>query len=206
MELDVTDAARIAGVSQRTVQRALSDGRLGMARTLGRQTTTDDLAVQAWIRTTSRGRKWSGRTLDAGIDLLSGGRGESVSSSERSRLRARLRQMDARQIASSAWVGTWARYRDLGGADAQPIGSSAADPASLGMVPGESWARFADVPDLDEFEASQPVVADPDGDLVVIERRHDDRRARVLVDTYVLGDARESTAAARQLMAVVDAL
>lgn len=205
MELTVADAAQIAGVSLRTVQRALGNGSLGTARVLGRQATTDDLAVQAWIRTTSRGRKWSSRTLEAAIDLLSGGRGESVSSSERSRLRATLREMTARQIASSSWIGTWSRYRTFGEVDAQLIGPSIADLSFLGIVAGESWMRFAEVADLDQFEATQPVAADPDGDLVVIERFHDNRGARQLVDIYVLGDARESAAAARELEAAAHA-
>lgn len=201
----MADAARVAGVSPRTAQRALSDGRLGMARTVGRQTTTDDLATLAWMRTKSRGRKWSVRTLNAALDLMSGGDGRTISPSERSRLRSLLRTMDARQIASSAWVGTWSRYRTLGEVEAQPIGPSAIDPSSLGIVPGQSWVRFVDVPDLDRFEASQPVIADPDGDFVVIERPHDARLARTLIDTYVLGDARESAAAARKLAAAVHA-
>lgn len=66
--------------------------------------------------------------------------------------------------------------------------------------------RFAELADLDQFEAKQPVAADPDGDLVVIERSHDNRVARQLVDTYVLGDARESAAAAAKLAAAVHSL
>ena len=67
------------------------------------------------------------------------------------------------------------------------------------MVAGESWMRFGQVDDLGRFEATQPVLADPDGDLVVLERVRDDRWARQMVDTYVLGDSRESAAAARAL-------
>lgn len=199
----MADAARIAGVTPRTAQRALNDGRLGIARTVGRQSTTDDLAVLAWMRTKARGRKWSSRTRDAALDLLSGGRGESIPASARSRLRSALRELSAAQIASSAWVGVWSRYRTLGEVEVQLIGPSVAD---LGLVPGESFVRFADVSDLDRFEASQLVVADPDGDLVVLERPHDDRLAQVLVDAYVLGDARESAASAAELRACVDAL
>lgn len=206
MELTVIDAARIAGVSPRTVQRAVADGSLGLARVVGRQSTTDDLAVQAWMRTTCRGRKWSARIREAALDLLSGGPGDSITASERSRLRAALRGMRARQIASSAWIGMWARYRSLGEVDLQLIGPSAVDSLSLGMVAGDSWMRFAQADDLGRVEATQPVLAEPDGDLVVIERAADDGWARRMVDTYVLGDARESAAAARQLEAAAHAL
>lgn len=206
MELTVADAAQIAGVSTRTVQRALEDGSLDMARTIGRQTTTDDLAVQAWIRTTTRGRKWSGRTRDAALDLLSNGRGDMVSpvraipaaSGLAGSLRPAARFIDVdRHVVEVSALGT---------VDVHLIGPSAVDPADLGIVAGESWMRFAEVLDLDELEATQPVSADPDGDLVVIERPHDGRRARSLVDTYVLGDARESAADARELEAVAHAL
>lgn len=206
MEVTVAEAARIAGVSSRTVQRAVADGSLGLARVIGRQSTTDDLAVQAWLRTTCRGRKWSPRIREAALDLLSGGSGDLITSSERSRLRVALRGMNALQMASSAWIGTWARYRSLGEVVLRPIGPSVVDPSSLGMVSGESWMRFAQVDDLGHFEATQPVLADPDGDLVVVEREYDDRWARQMVDTYVLGDSRESAAAARALEAAAHAL
>lgn len=200
------DAAKVAGVTPRTVQRALGDGTLGMARVLGRQITTDDLALQAWIRTKSPGRKWSARTRDAALTLLSNKQGDRLSASERSRLRAALRTMSARHIAALCWSGTWARYRRLRAFDICLIGPSAISPSMLGLVAGESWITFAETQDLDTFERTQPVIADPDGDLVVIERPHDSRRAITLIDTYVLGDARESTAAAEALEVVAHAL
>lgn len=200
------DAARIAQVSTRTTQRAIENGRLGMARTIGRQTTTDDLAIQTWVRTTAPGRRWSSRVRDAALDLLSGETGNGLSSSERSRLRSVMRNMNVRQLAASSWTGVWARYRALGDVVATPIGPSAADLQALGLIPGASWVRFADTPDLDVFEANQPVIADPDGDLIVIERPHDPRRPRILIDTYVLGDARESAAAAHELTAALRAI
>ena len=206
MEVTVAEAARIAGVSPRTVQRALADSSLGLARVIGRQSTTDDLALQAWLRTTCRGRKWSPRIRQAALDVLSGGSADSIAASERSRLRTALRGMSAQQMASSAWIGTWARYRGLGEVVVQPIGPSVVAASSLGMVAGESWMRFAQVDDLGRFEATQPVLADPDGDLVVVERARDDRWARQMVDTYVLGDSRESAAAARALEEAARAL
>ena len=206
MEMTVAGAARVAGVAPRTVQRALKSGHLGMARLVGRQLTTDDLAVQAWIRTTFRGRKWSTKIRNAAIDMLSSERAVSISATERSRLRSALREMSARQIASSSWPGIWARYRMLGSVDVSRIGPSAVELTELGIIPGESWMHFAQVDSLDRFESTQPVIADPDGDLVVIERELDDRRARQLIDVYVLGDARESAAAGRNIEELARAL
>ncbi len=206
MEMTVAGAAQIAGVAPRTVQRALKSGHLGMARLIGRQVSTDDLAVQAWVRTTFRGRKWSPRIRDAAISMLSNERDVSISPSERSRLRSALREMSAHQIASSSWPGTWARYRMLGQVDVSRIGPSVMDLTELGIIPGASWMHFAQVDSLDQFESTQPVIADPGGDLVVIERQRDDRWARQLIDVYVLGDARESAAAARNIEELARAL
>jgi len=54
--------------------------------------------------------------------------------------------------------------------------------------------------DLDRFEIDQDVILDADGNVGVIERSMvDDRVARILLDTYLLGDARQSAAAATEL-------
>lgn len=94
----------------------------------------------------------------------------------------------------------------LGTVDASRIGPSVVDLTELGIIPGESWMHFAQVDSLERFESAQPVIADPDGDLVVIERQLDDRWARQLIDVYVLGDARESAAAARNIEELAPAL
>lgn len=94
----------------------------------------------------------------------------------------------------------------LGQVDVSRIGPSVMDLTELGIIPGASWMHFAQVDSLDQFESTQPVIADPDGDLVVIERQRDDRWARQLIDVYVLGDARESAAAARNIEELARAL
>lgn len=86
------------------------------------------------------------------------------------------------------------------------IGPTLVDDSDLGIVAGDSWVRFAQMDDLDSFEANQPVMADPDGDLAVLDRARVNRVARRLVETYVLGDARQSAAAAAKLEEIAHAL
>jgi hypothetical protein len=74
------------------------------------------------------------------------------------------------------------------------------DATQLGIVPGEGWLTFIQTDDLDRYELEHDVTLDADGNLGVVERlRIDERPARILLDTYLLGDARQSAAAASEL-------
>jgi hypothetical protein len=67
-------------------------------------------------------------------------------------------------------------------------------------VAGQGWLTFVQTDDLNLFELDQDVILDADGNVGVIERsRVDDRVARILLDTYLLGDAHQSAAAAEEL-------
>ena len=97
-------------------------------------------------------------------------------------------------------LGTWARYRGDAPYASIRIGPSAVDATQLGIVPGEGWLTFVQTDDLDRYELEHDVALDADGNLGVVERPClDERPARVLLDTYLLGDARQSTAAASAL-------
>lgn len=194
--------ARIAeetGRHTRVVQRALATGDLPGHRRVGRVTTSDDLAVRAWGRSVARGRRWTRETTDAALDILTEGSTERLRDDARSRLHSRLRQMDARQIAHAAGGLTgWARYRGTSHG-LEPVGPSV-QASNLGLVAGDGWLSFVQVTSLDDFELDHDVALDPDGNLGVVERSVPDRRvARVLLDTYLLGDARQADAAAREL-------
>lgn len=202
MELTVAQAAAQHGRTERFVQLALQTGDLPALRRIGRVTLFDDVAATAWSRSLARGRRWSQEVATAALDLLTSGRTERLSSSERSRLRARLRTMSARDIAHAAGGigGGWGRYRVTRLPGLDMIGPSRVDEAELGIVPGAGWMNFAQTEDLDAFELENDAVLDADGDLGVIERPGvDDRLARVLLDTYLLADARLSAVAATEL-------
>ncbi|MEP7194253.1 MAG: hypothetical protein ABI903_15495 [Actinomycetota bacterium] len=109
--------------------------------------------------------------------------------------------MSATDMAHAAGgLGAWARYRGESPIGLVRIGPSAADLGELGIVPGEGWLTFGQTDDLDRFEIDQDVILDADGNVGVIERSTvDDRVARILLDTYLLGNARQSAAAAAEL-------
>jgi len=186
--------------SERLVQLALRSGALAGHRTVGRVTTMDDIAARAWSRSVARGRPWTPEVRDAALDLLSDGHTNRLAASERSRLKARLSSLTARDIAHAAGgLGTWSRYRGDAPASTR-IGPSAVDAAQLGIVPGEGWLTFVQTDDLDRYELEHDVTLDADGNLGVVERLCvDERPARILLDTYLLGDARQSAAAASAL-------
>lgn len=84
---------------------------------------------------------------------------------------------------------------DLGG-DLEKAGPSALGTEHLGILDGPSPMVFVTVPDIDRFMHDQLPSIDANGSLGVVERQHDDRLARILLDTYLLGSSRESVAAA----------
>lgn len=202
MELTTRQIAEQANRSERFVQLALRSGDLPTLRTVGRTAIVDDIAATAWRRRLARGRHWTAEVRDAALDLLSRGETGRLSSSERSRLRARLRVMDASAIAHAAGGQRtgWARYRVELVPDLPRIGPSAIDPAQLGIVRGEGWVTFVESDDLDRLELDHDVTLDADGNMGVVERAAPDTRAaRLLLDAYLLGDARLSAAAAAEL-------
>lgn len=201
MELTVAQVANQGTRSERLVQQALRSGALVGHRRLGRMVSIDDLAATAWLRSLARGRQWSDNTREAALDLLSFGSTGRLAGSELSRLRGRLRLMTAEQVAHAAGgLGEWARYRGEASAEMQPVGPSTIDHRALGIVDGDTWMTFISTADLDEFELTTDVALDADGNLGVLERADtDDRVARVLLDTYLLGDDRLSRAAAAEL-------
>ena len=71
---------------------------------------------------------------------------------------------------------------------------------TLGVVPGEGWMTFVETDDLDRLEQGHDVILDADGNLGVVERPvTTPRPARLLLDSYLLGDVRVSAAAANEL-------
>lgn len=202
MELTVAQVAVQRARTERFVQQAVRTGELPALRLVGRLAVMDDLAVTAWARALAPGRRWTVEVRDAALDLLSSGRTDRLSSSERSRLRSRLREMSVAAMAHAAGGlgGGWARYRVTAVPDLPRVGPSAVENQGLGIVPGAGWVTFVEAEDLDRLELEHDVILDADGNLGVVQRpRPDTRTARVLIDAYLLGDARLSAAAATEL-------
>lgn len=203
MRVTVSDAAEEVGVTTHQVLAALRDGTLQAHHTFGREPVIDDIALIAWKRSRSRGRRWSHRATQAALDLLSTGTTTKFTGSELSRLRRVLRTATPNHVAylAGGLGGKWARYHALESVEGLDlIGPSAAgDIIQLDTV-GPRKVSFMEVDDLNEFETRALVTTDGEGDLGVVERRPDRRIARVLLDTYLLGDSRESSAAAQALL------
>lgn len=198
MELTIADVSDLAHADPQLVRRAIRDGFLQPLRRIGPTVVIDDLAATSWIRSIATGRRWAPEVREAAFDLASSGHTDRLSSSERSRLRARLRHITAAEFAHAAGGlgGTWARYRTTAGDVGDPIGPNVIDLAGLGIVPGHSGIRFAATESLDALELRNDLTLDSYGNLGVVEREADPRLARALLDTYLLGTDRESRAAA----------
>lgn len=203
MELTIADVAGTSGTTVRHVRRAIATGELHALRTIGRTTVLDDLAVQAWERSRFRGRRWSGEVREAAFDLIEQGSTARLSSSERSRLRASLKQATPRRIAHLAGglEGAWARYRTVLSVPQLNGATPTAVPPDSGML-GESHLAFITTPSLDTFELDNDVILDASGNLGVIERDQT-RPAQALLDTYLLAGSRDSAAAAATLTKVI---
>jgi hypothetical protein len=170
----------------------------------------DSAILEAFLRLSRSGRRWEAGSAQAALDLLgSAGRGARVEP-ELTRLRSRLRRMTAADVAhrlgSSA---NWYRYRsvehtrDQVAAKVRLTGPSLlADPAlaaQLGLLPGASDNVYGVVHDLSTAEAELGLILDGEGDIFLTERSSDGGAAEALVDLYLFGNARESTAAAAEL-------
>lgn len=202
MELRAVDAAELAGVTQQQVSNAVQSGALSPIRRVGRTALFDDLGVIAWSRARARGRRWTERVRNAALDLASTSTTKHLAGPELARLRRILRKIDARTFAhyAGALGGRWTRFADPElGAQLPRVGPSAIDPEELGIVSGTGKTLFVSTDSLDRFTNEQLPTVDADGELGVIERIHDDRHSRVLLDTYLLGSSRESRAAAEAL-------
>lgn len=201
MELTASQAGELTGTDVQLVRRAIRDGSLWALRSIGQTIIIDDIAATAWKRATARGRRWTEEVRQAALDLASTGKTQRLSHSERSRLRGKLRAMDAQAFAHAAGGlgGAWGRYSAKGRTDGTAIGPDAVDLSTLGIVSGDTGIRYLRVDDLDDFETYNDVTLDAWGSICIVERADDNRAARILLDTYLLGSSRESAAAAAEL-------
>lgn len=96
----VGEAAERLGVSTRRVQHLVA---LGELRQLARG-VIDEASIERLlaVRQGSHTRAWSEATAWGAVSLLAGGRAEWLGASQRSRLRARLRELDAAELVERA--------------------------------------------------------------------------------------------------------
>lgn len=100
--MSTVEAASHLGVSARQVQRLVDDGVLDRVGLVGRSCLIDASSVQRLkVQGSSRGRPWSDRAIAAALDILSDGDTGRLNSVERSRMRQRLRGMQAADLVRS---------------------------------------------------------------------------------------------------------
>lgn len=115
-QMTSAEAARRLGVGVRQVERLLGAGDLTRVGTVGRVALIDAASVHRLHgRGARRGRPWSTETIFAAIELLADGQTERLESTQRSRLRARLRRMDAEDLVrATSGRAEVRRYRASG--------------------------------------------------------------------------------------------
>lgn len=193
------DVAHLAEVGTHQVNVALRDGTLSALRSIGSEVVIDDLAAQAWNRSRSKGRRWTPQVRRAAFDLINDGTTSHLAGSELSRLRRVLRTATARHLAHlcGGIGGPCVRYRALSEmTHLTKIGPSTLFDGEIGVVGSTSHVTFAETSNLDEFEATHLVSVTGSGSFFLVERKPEEGRARVLIDTYLLGGSRESHEAA----------
>ena len=95
-QMTSAEAARQLGIGVRQVERLLAAGDITRVATVGRTALIDVASVyRLHGRGVRRGRPWSAETIHAAIELLTDGQTGRLESTQRSRLRSRLRNMDA---------------------------------------------------------------------------------------------------------------
>lgn len=200
LELTLPQVAKQNDVTVRSLQRGIQSGSLQASRKVGSNLLVDDIAVTIWIRAQGRGRRWNESTARAALELLDHGETTWATGTVLSRLKARLRGLPISQLAYllGGVHGRWNRYRsaheqlrdhlDL-------IGPSKADAQQFGIAEEGGWMVFAEAVNVADLEFDLGLLKDPSGNLGLVERARSEGQARTLLDTYLLGDARESALA-----------
>lgn len=188
MFLSTTEAAAELGLSDRQVRRAVEAGHI-QAEHVGGRLALYERQVFAYKRARSRGRDWSEITREAALDLLSGIETEKIAGSQRSRLKARVRGLDASALAHRLLFQSVSMY-DAGAGSAE-IASSVA--GELGLVGDPMKVLVAR--DSKRAAAQRRLVSNANGNVAVIEGHERHTRVLEALALYAYGDSRERTAA-----------
>lgn len=194
MEVTTRAAARQLGVSQRQVQRLASGGRLSHRSVAGR-TVVSGRSLVALSRSATRGRRWDDHTVQAACELLERGHTECVHGSQRSRLRARLRTISAAELALHILgdrVTLWRSTRQE---------ESRGEPFVDGLSATGEGIQVKVVEDAAALSRRFRLIADGDGNVIVVERATTAASVVADIALYAYGDERTSSAARQRIEA-----
>ncbi len=194
MELATRRAAEQLGMSQRQVQRLAESGRV-VSRSIAGRTVVASRSLVALTRANGRGRRWDERTVAAAAELLETGNTDNIVGSQRSRLRARLREMDVSELAYHV-LGDRGSFWRGAQTEARTDGLSATGASITVTITDDAHATAR----------RNRLLEDPDGTLVLIELATG--AATVIEDLalYAYGDARTSSAARERIEARLRAM
>ena len=197
MSLSTSQAANELGVSSRQVRRAAAAGRISASRS-GAAHSFSARQVRAIARTTHLGRDWSRITQQAALDLLSSGTTRELTSTERSRLRQRIKRSEVGALAgqilrdrvSLRRAGNDESREKYPSSLARELGLSAG--GGLGILVANDAVRAA---------RRERLGLDDSGDIAVVEGDQNHRSVLEACALFAYGDARESVAAAEWIAA-----
>ena len=202
MYLSTSQAATELGVTARQVRRAAASGRM-VATKHGASHAFSQRQIQAFERTAHRGRNWTEIVQKAALDLLATGKTTELTSTERSRLKHRIRGAgvgaltgqilrDRVSLRRAASDETKSRFASV---LVSELGLSAG--GGLGVLVAKDAAREA---------RRSHLGLDDSGDIAVVEGDEVHRRVLEALALFMYGDARESSAAAGWIAAAQDAV
>lgn len=202
MYLSTSQAATELGVTARQVRRAAVSGRM-VATKYGASHAFAQRQIQARERTAHRGRNWTDIVQKAALDLLATGTTTELSSTERSRLKDRIRGAGVGALTGQILRGRVSLRRAASDEAksrfvsvlASELGLSSG--GGLGVLVAQNAAREA---------RRSHLGLDDSGDIAVVEGDEVHRRVLEALALYMYGDARESSAAAEWIAAAQDAV
>ncbi|MDQ1246168.1 MAG: hypothetical protein QG597_535 [Actinomycetota bacterium] len=191
MHLTTAEAAAQLGVSARQVRRSAVSGQLTAGRH-GRAFTLSALEVRALGRTETRGRPWSDTTRTAALDLLSVGTTDGLRGSQLSRLKRRIRESDAKDLAGHLLRGRVTLRRAPNAEVRSRYSPKIAGELGLGAFGGLAVVVSEDG---ERLARSQRMVLDADGDVAFVDGLSRHTAVLEVLALFTLGNAREHAAA-----------
>ncbi|PWB97550.1 helix-turn-helix domain-containing protein [Homoserinimonas hongtaonis] len=197
MSLSASQAAKKLGVSSRQVRRAAASGRIVAAK-VGAAHAFSQRQLQALERTSHRGRDWSSTTQEAALDLLATGATTMLTSTERSRLKQRIRSAEVGVLASQILRGRVTLRRAVSDEIKKTFRSTL--DAELGLSSGGGLGVLI-AEDATRAARRARLGLDDSGDIAVVEGAEMHRKVLEAMALFAYGDARECSAAAEWLSA-----
>lgn len=197
MSLSTSQAAAELGVSSRQVRRAAANGRI-VAGKAGAAHSFSQRQVRALERTAHRGRDWSSATQRAALDLLAAGTTAELTSTERSRLKQRIRRAEVGVLAGQILRGRVELRRAVNDDIKQSLRAQLALGVSL-SVGGGLAVLVSD--DVARTARKLRLGLDDSGDIAAVEGSESHRKVLEALALFTYGDARENSAAAAWIAA-----